>query len=507
MRRHPLTSLVLFVLAIAPACDDDLKTAQTVEPVYGDPCEFQKCGLGICKAKSETEHECLCPLGYAGLLCESCEPDFHRDSLNRCVSDKRCAEQVGVPCGTGGECIEEMGVLSCRCDEGYEGPRCQLCADRYERDHVDRCIPLYLGQGKGGDISCPPGHTGLDCSACETGYHKMLESCVLDEECKPNSCPPNGLCAVADGAVTCTCEAGYSGASCSRCAAGMHFDDNVCVPDQVCAADSCPANAACSVLKGRILCSCMVGYEGSDCSRCAPGYRKDGTSCALDNGGCPTGQHAQDGGTCVPNPFCELASCPEHATCDARTGQVVCACDPGWSPTGKCDTCAQYGTERSGFEFPTGWSMTDNQCQQRSELSVSLITFRSRTGPDGKPDSHVSLCARSTFSKMSTQHIELQSYQNRPATMVFEREATLIAFDFGARLEPLALDVFAYDSPAPDMSTVGREIAKIDLGPLMRSTFTIPLAPAARAIALRSRNGKLQYIALDDLVFHYADCE
>jgi hypothetical protein len=512
--RAALGGLALFALLMIGSCDA-VKTASFVEPSFTDPCELAECGAGVCVANEQGAPECLCNPGYEGPSCSHCEPEFHRDALNRCVTDRLCSEQPANVCDVGGTCVQADGVITCECDVGYEGPRCTLCADRHARDETFRCLPLYIVEGEErGDaqaeeaaMSCAAGFSGPGCKNCSPGYHRVSESCVLDEVCRPTSCPPNGLCTVVGGVVECTCEVGYGGPGCSRCAAGSHREDEICVADQTCTPTSCSAQADCSVVKGRTVCTCKAGHQGTDCASCSAGYKKQGDACVVDTGACPPGQHAQDGGTCVADAWCEQNSCPEHATCMAAAGVVTCPCDSGWSPAGTCTLCTRNGTERSGFEFPTGWSAKPNQCNERSELSVSLITFRSRTGPNGAPDAAVRLCARSTFSQMSTQHIELATYKDRPATMVFEHPALLVAFDFGARIEPLALDVFAFDNPTNDMSVGGREVGKIDLAAQMRATFTIPLQPAARALALRSRTGKLQDMALDDLVYSYPECE
>lgn len=512
MRLRTLTSLLVFHSFLALGCKDE-KTAHVIDPVYGDPCEFQECGLGMCHAKSATEPECLCPVGYAGKSCEACDSDYHRDSLQRCVSDKHCADQPAELCGLGGTCATVDGVVSCMCDDGYVGPRCELCADRYSRDDLGRCLPLFIMAGppapvitaRDAGMSCERGYHGAACVDCSPGYHKQSGACVLDEICRVPSCPPNADCDIAAGVVDCTCQAGYAGASCQFCAESFHRDNDRCVADETCASDTCGAHATCKVVKGFATCSCEVGYQGESCDACAAGYVKSAEKCVIDTGGCQPGQH-REAGDCVTDQWCERDSCPEHATCKAVAGKITCPCDPGWSPEGTCAQCTGYATERSGFEFASGWPAAANTCFERGDLAVSLVTFASRVGPE-KREGPVMLCAASTYSPMTSQHIELESYPGLPATLVFERAANNVVFDAGARIEPVAIDIYAHDLPTADMSMGGRRVATVDLSAKTRTTVTVALNPLARALSLRSRNGKLQSIALDDVVYSYPACD
>jgi hypothetical protein len=240
------------------------------------------------------------------------------------------------------------------------------------------------------------------------------------------------------------------------------------------------------VIEGVAQCFCHPGYTGASCDECQAGFHKVGTQCVRDA-------------------YCELNSCPLHASCEVVGGEVTCPCDPGWGPQGACSVCESYATERSGFEFPTGWPTQENQCLLHVELSVSRITFRSRNGPDG-PEGPVYQCARSTFSKMDSQHVELFAYTARPATLTFESPAHLVAFDYGSRVEPLALEVRAHDNPMSDYNGTGRVVSTVDLEPNRRERLTLVLDPPARVLSFWSLNNKLQHIALDDVIYSYPQC-
>jgi hypothetical protein len=187
-------------------------------------------------------------------------------------------------------------------------------------------------------------------------------------------------------------------------------------------------------------------------------------------------------------------------------GLITCPCDGGWGPAVQCNLCAQYATERSGFEFAEGWPSGQNVCVQRKQVAVSLITFSSRVGPNG-PEGPVMLCAPSTYSMMTSQHVELEVYTDRPATLVFERAASTIVFDYGASVTPVAVDVYAYPDPVADPNSGGQKVASLTLDAKTRATLSLEFQMQVRQLALRSRSSGLQNMALDDLIYTYPDCE
>jgi hypothetical protein len=187
-------------------------------------------------------------------------------------------------------------------------------------------------------------------------------------------------------------------------------------------------------------------------------------------------------------------------------GVVACSCDPGWGPTNQCNLCAQYATERSGFEFAEGWPSGQNVCVERKQLAVSRVTFSSRVGANG-PEGPVMLCATSTYSMMTSQHIELEVYKDRPATLVFERPASTLVFDYGASVAPVAVDVYAYPTPVADVNSGGEKVASMTLNAKSRATLSLEFHMEVRELVLRSRSSGLQNIALDAMVYTYPGCE
>lgn len=166
--RHFVLSLGLW---LACGCQDTL-TPPVVDPVFERVCQFTDCsGSGTCVPSEQSTPQCLCDVGYRGEDCAHCEIGFHRDSLNRCVSDQRCAELANNPCAPDGFCTDDDGVIRCDCDQGYGGPRCTLCAIGWVRGQDGDCLVTALPVDDGGntDGGNNDGGSGVgDSSGCTT---------------------------------------------------------------------------------------------------------------------------------------------------------------------------------------------------------------------------------------------------------------------------------------------------------------------------------------------------
>ncbi|XP_045130066.1 basement membrane-specific heparan sulfate proteoglycan core protein-like isoform X13 [Portunus trituberculatus] len=99
--------------------------------------------------------QCTCPPGYTGISCQNCAPNYSRVKegpwLGRCVYDLECGpNEYGDP-GNGISCqpcpcplaspsnqfssscyVDSDGQVTCNCQQGYSGRRCQDCASGYE---------------------------------------------------------------------------------------------------------------------------------------------------------------------------------------------------------------------------------------------------------------------------------------------------------------------------------------------------------------------------------------
>lgn len=509
------------------ACAAEPTPSEFVSPVFGNGCALTECGPhGLCVESPDGTPKCECEVGYAGVACEGCETGFHRDFHDRCLADETCAQQPADPCGEHGMCLDQEGVISCACDNGYEGPRCNLCAQEFARDELGLCLPLFVGSG---GMSAPPpeecelGYTGVDCSACADGYHASGELCEVDQVCMPNSCPPSSSCSIVAHEIACQCDFGYLAPTCSRCADGYVLVGDTCEPEASCD-DACPAHASCSVVLGDAVCQCDAAYVGENCELCASGYHlaSDG-SCVIDetcgDGSCPpnatcsaltgvvecacidgyagagcaecaSGFHRRDG-ACVPDEICESTTCATSGSCVVVDGETQCACEDGWGDE-RCDRCVDLATESTAFEFVTGWPTVANVCGGRDELSISRLSLRSLGGT-----SPVHLCAQSTFHALHTQHVELQAGpESSMAELAFWQPVMLLSFDYATRFAPLALDVVAD----------GIVVASLELPAHFSDSLTLPLDPPAMTVGLRSRSSSSQSVALDNIVYHYEAC-
>ncbi|XP_047486480.1 basement membrane-specific heparan sulfate proteoglycan core protein-like isoform X20 [Penaeus chinensis] len=112
--------------------------------------------------------ECRCPTGYVGLSCQDCAPNYKRVPdgpwLGRCVPDVECRPGEygdpanGIPClqcpcplstptnQFSSTCfLDSDGQVTCNCLQGYQGRRCEVCANGYEGNPNmpgDSCRPV-----------------------------------------------------------------------------------------------------------------------------------------------------------------------------------------------------------------------------------------------------------------------------------------------------------------------------------------------------------------------------
>jgi hypothetical protein len=305
----------------------------------------------------------------------------------------------------------------CKCDAGYEGPRCTLCADGYGENEFGECLMLVIGggagagsggkppttsepggsnpdmqepganeppaqalctpdscaghgecDGKSGRIvcSCEAGYSGDRCIACDAQYRRgASDDCVPFDECAPTSCTGHGACGDDDGVIACSCDRGWDGNDCAACAPGFHTDASSCALDHECLINTCAGHGTCTADAGATTCACATGYSGANCELCASGYHRD------------------PAGACVVNEVCASNSCGVHGKCDAGTGVIVCDCDDGYGGA-SCGACAP------GFHDAGATCVLDQQCQPGSctthatcDESTGVVTCHCNTGYAG----------------------------------------------------------------------------------------------------------------------------
>jgi hypothetical protein len=197
---------------LCAACGDDA-VASAVDPVFGDPCKFAQCsGHGSCETDAHGEPICVCDGAYAGERCDQCADGFHRGVEQTCLPDQRCFDQEVDPCGRHGTCGDATGGITCACDPGYEGARCDLCAPGYGRSEFGECLQLILSRG---------------------------DAQPLPEACADTTCNGRGQCTELQEGLACECFPGYRGARCDACADGYVLRSERCTADLPCDTSEC----------------------------------------------------------------------------------------------------------------------------------------------------------------------------------------------------------------------------------------------------------------------------
>uniref|UniRef100_A0A8C3K0V4 Stabilin 2 n=1 Tax=Calidris pygmaea TaxID=425635 RepID=A0A8C3K0V4_9CHAR len=242
---------------------------------------------------------------------------------------------------------------------------------------------------------CCQGHWGPDCMACPGGA--------------ASPCNRRGRCSQGiNGDGTCTCQKGFAGTACEKCA-----EDNLFGPHctSVC---SCVHGVCNSGITGDGRCTCFSGYTGLSCDQpiaecealqcpansrctasgedgrqlqctCLPNYHGDGTQCEPIN---PCSKKV-----CDPNADCIYLG-PNQHKCTCREGyrgdgQVCLPIDPCQATYGNCPPqstiCIYDGPGKSHCECKEhytnfvpgkGCSMTDicetnNICHKKAKCSMA----------------------------------------------------------------------------------------------------------------------------------------
>jgi hypothetical protein len=166
-------------------------------------------------------------------------------------------------CGAYGSCNDGVdGDGTCRCEVGWAGSLCNVCALGFYGGNCTQCPACVSGncdEGLAGSGACTCATTtvvGALCDACIPGFFGATCTGVC-----PPCATPHGICD--DGMAgrgTCTCDRGWAGALCSACAPGF-FGSN-CTGCPACVRGTCTQGVT-----GNGTCVCDVGWAGALCDR------------------------------------------------------------------------------------------------------------------------------------------------------------------------------------------------------------------------------------------------
>ena len=267
-------------------------------------------------------------------VCSSCSDGIKNGDETDVDCGGSCA-----PCSSGSDCLGDTDCLSGICDGGicqddclaaFFGPSCLPCSCV-----SGTCDDGYRGSGA---CTCDVGWTGASCDACASGYYGP--SCTACT-CVNGTCD-DGL----SGSGDCSCATGWAGASCEACASGYF--------GATCAACTCVNGTCDEGLEGTGACTCDSGWAGASCAACDVGYfGATCAACTCVNGTCDEGLEGTGACTCDSGwagascavcdvgyfgETCAACTCA-NGTCDeGLEGTGACTCDSGWAGA-SCAAC------------------------------------------------------------------------------------------------------------------------------------------------------------------------
>lgn len=329
-------------------------------------------------------YQCVCQSGFTGngQSC-TCAPGTELSGTG-CVDINECARGTDDCADTNATCTNLWASFSCRCNTGFQGDGTTCapspCAPGYQTSSGGTCVDA--DECALGTAACDPdatctnltgsyrctcklGFTGTgevcDPIQCGAGYQFATSGpgaggCVDVNECAAgiHDCGQNATCANTAGGFACACTPPFvgDGRACT-CPTGMRLSGASCVDINECAdnVDDCGQNATCTNLVGAYACRCNNGYQG------------DGRTCVVT--ACSAGfETPEGGGACVDVDECArgVDDCDPNASCTDTDGAFTCACNQGYTGTGKACTLSPCA---SGLRF----NASSGTCQDIDECA------------------------------------------------------------------------------------------------------------------------------------------
>ncbi|XP_030235556.1 slit homolog 1a [Gadus morhua] len=162
-----------------PACKIDV-----------DDCEYSDCENGATCVDGINNYTCLCPLYYAGDMCEEME--------DVCAPGRS-------PCKHQSTCLITSAGPKCVCTPGYVGDDCSV---DYDDCNEHRCLngAQCLDEFNGYSCLCPDGYSGQLCEAPPSA--RSL--------CELADCQNGAPCVERGGRALCQCLPGFGGPRCEK---------------------------------------------------------------------------------------------------------------------------------------------------------------------------------------------------------------------------------------------------------------------------------------------------
>lgn len=338
---------------LEPGWSCDAAGCMCAQGFFGPSClACPECGgFGVCASGPLGDGACVCDPGYQGEACDECADGFQATADGACTFRQFCEPDT---CSGHGTCDDSELAVSCLCDAGFQGERCE--------EDVDECAAgpcLNFGKCTNTEgaylCECPPGFEGTDCEVdtdecqstpcmngatcldlldgfsceCLPGWTGTLCEADIDE-CTDALCLNGGVCVDLVGDYVCECPPGFAGAHCD-----LNIDD--------CTDEPCQNGGLCVDGQDAYSCFCLAGFEGTHCEvnvdDCAVAPCQNGGLCVDKVAGwicqCAPGWAGE---TCGDNiNECALAVCLHGGSCVDKIAGYSCQCTPGWEGT-YCET-------------------------------------------------------------------------------------------------------------------------------------------------------------------------
>ncbi|XP_050314835.1 laminin subunit beta-1 isoform X2 [Anthonomus grandis grandis] len=290
---------------ICISCRDNTKGINCdscVEGFYGDPrigidvqCRPCPCpGLigsnhsyaDTCLLDPDTKDVfCNCQQGYAGPRCDICVDNYYGNPEVPGGSCQPCDCSGNIDLSQPGNCDPHTGKCL-KCLDNTAGDHCEVCADNFYREDEDSvCKPCQCDMLGTNFTAGPCMPTGGQCQCFPNVTGLNCDECEEDhwkiasgQGCEPCECDEFGSLDTQCHTYTgqCECKPGFGGRQCNECMPRFYGD-----PKKECLACDCDALGAkdkqCDMRTGA--CICLPGVGGHKCDRCERGYIGEVPSC------------------------------------------------------------------------------------------------------------------------------------------------------------------------------------------------------------------------------------